>query len=190
MIELYRQYKPTIHFLLKFVIVYITLINVYDYYLKSFDSELIQDTDAATYEVAAQSSNLAELLGFESHIFQHSEESSVVFYLDGQYKVKIVEGCNGIAVMILFLSFVVAFGGRIIDMLLYVPMGIFVIHLSNVVRLTFLTYLFVYHNEYSKEFHDFIFPAIIYGMTFVLWVIWVNYFAFKYSTKKKSVICS
>jgi len=33
--------------------------------------------------------------------------------------------------------------------------------------------------EYGKMFHDFIFPAIIYGSVVVLWLIWIKFFALK-----------
>ena len=173
-----KKYKPTIVFLLKFILINAVLTQAYSMYLDSFPS-----TDSFTYEVSEESSALAKFVGFESYLEQNPDEASVRFFLDDVYRVKIVEGCNGLAVMILFLSFVVAFGGKILDILVFVPLGIFLIHLSNIVRITLLVYIYVYHYQYADAFHDYVFPAIIYGMVFVLWVIWVNYFAFKKRSK-------
>lgn len=167
------KYKPTIIFLLKFILINAILTQAYSLYLDSFSS-----TDSFTYEVSVESSNLARFIGFDSYIEQNPNEPSVRFFLDNVYRVKIVEGCNGLAVMILFLSFVIAFGGRLLDMLVFIPLGILLIHLANIIRLVFLVYIYVYHYNYADSFHDYIFPAIIYGMVFILWVIWVNYFAF------------
>lgn len=169
-----QKYRPTIIFLLKFIIINAVLTQSYSYYLDSFES-----TDSFTYEVADESSSFAKLIGFESYIEQNTEEASVKFYLDDVYRVKIVEGCNGIAVMILFLSFIVAFGGRLVDIILFLSAGMLLIHISNIVRITLLVYIYVYHYDMANSFHDYVFPSIIYGMVFILWVIWVNFFAFK-----------
>jgi exosortase family protein XrtF len=171
---MFQKYKPTIIFLLKFVLINAVLTMAYSKYLDSFPS-----TDSFTYEVSAESSALAEFVGFESYLEQNPNEPSVKFFLDDVYRVKIVEGCNGIAVMILFLSFVVAFGGKIIDILWFTVLGVLLIHVSNVIRITLLVYVYVYHYQYANSFHDYVFPAIIYGMVFILWVVWVNFFAFK-----------
>jgi len=168
-----KKYKPTIVFLLKFILINAVLTQAYSMYLDSFES-----TDSFTYEVSSESSSLARFIGFDSYIEQNPDEASVRFFLDDVYRVKIVEGCNGLAVMILFLSFVVAFGGRLLDMIVFIPVGVFLIHASNIIRLVFLVYIYVYHYEMADAFHDYVFPAIIYGMVFLLWVIWVNYFAF------------
>ena len=170
---MFEKYKPIIVFLLKFILINAVLTMAYSMYLKSFPS-----TDSFTYEVSAESSSLARFIGFDSYIEQNPDEASVRIFLDDVYRVKIVEGCNGLAVMILFLAFVVAFGGRLLDMVIFIPLGILLIHTSNIIRLVFLVYIYVYHYELADVFHDYIFPAIIYGMVFVLWVIWVNYFAF------------
>ncbi len=169
-----KKYKPTIVFLLKFIIINAVLTQAYSMYLSSFDS-----TDSFTYEVSVEGSSLARFVGFESCIEQNPDEASVRFFLDDVYRVKIVEGCNGLAVMILFLSFVIAFGGKVLDMMIFIPIGILLIHVSNIIRIVLLVYAYVYHYEYANSFHDYVFPAIIYGMVFLLWVVWVNYFAFK-----------
>ena len=174
-----KKYKPTIVFLLKFILINAVLTQAYSMFLDSFES-----TDSFTYEVSRESSSLANFIGYDSYIEQNVDEASIRFVLDNVYRVKIVEGCNGLAVMILFLSFIVAFGGKLLDMLIFIPLGILLIHASNIIRLVFLVYIYVYHYDQADAFHDYIFPAIIYGMVFVLWVVWVNYFAFK-NTKEK-----
>lgn len=185
MLEMFKKYKLSIIFLMRFAFVFIPLMLSYEYYLDSFESDVIQDSDSMTYEVAAQSSNLAEILGFNSFIYQHAEESSVKFILDNTYRIKIVEGCNGLSVIILFVAFIIAFGGRIIDQTIFIVSGVLWIHLSNVARITFLAYIYTYHYDYANFFHDYVFPSIIYGMTFLLWVVWVNYFAIIGKNKNK-----
>ena len=169
-----KKYKPTIIFLLKFLIINVVLTQAYSKYIDSYES-----TDSFTHEVALESSLLASFMGFESSIEQNKDEASVRLYLDGEYKVKIVEGCNGIAVMILFISFIIAFGGKLVDILWFVPLGLFLIHLANILRLVFLVYIYVYFYSFADIAHDYIFPSIIYGMVFILWIVWVNFFAFK-----------
>ena len=172
--NLYKKNKPAILFLLKFVVIYAAMSAMYSYYLDSFEDP---EVDGFTYEVAYESSELAKAVGFESKIAINPEETSVKFWLDDFYRIKIVEGCNGLSVMILFVSFVIAFGGKFINKLWFLPLGVLLVHSSNIIRISFLAYVYVYHYDYAQMIHDYIFPSIIYGMVFLLWVIWVNYFA-------------
>jgi exosortase family protein XrtF len=182
---MFRKNLATIKFLLRFVVAYVVLTATYDYYLTTVSDNNYFLADEATLLAAVQSSNLIELLGFDSSIFQHSFQHSVNFIVDGKVVSRIIEGCNGISVAILFVAFVIAFRGPLIDTLIYIPMGVLLINLANVFRLSIVTYVSRYHYEYYRFFHDYIFPAIIYGMVFILWVIWVNFFVLDNRDDKK-----
>jgi exosortase family protein XrtF len=55
--------------------------------------------------------------------------------------------------------------------------GIFLIHILNVARIVILILGLLYIPEYEHVMHDVIFPLFIYGVVFVLWVIWINKFS-------------
>lgn len=91
----------------------------------------------------------------------------------------IVEGCNSISVIILFLSFVIAFKGNITKTILFILAGGGVIYLTNLFRIVILLVGFYEIPEYRSFLHTIVFPLIIYGMVFVMWMIWVTKLADK-----------
>jgi exosortase family protein XrtF len=124
---MFKKNIATIKFISRFMVAYIILTASYDYYLNTVrDSDFIL-ADEATLIAAAQSSNLVEIFGFESSIFQNSFQHSINFIFDGSIVMRIIEGCNGVSVAILFIAFVLAFKGALIDTLIYIPMGLLLI---------------------------------------------------------------
>jgi len=85
-------------------------------------------------------------------------------------------------VIILFISFVIAFSGKIKTTLLFILLGSFIIHVLNVFRIALLCILMYYFPKQQHLLHGVVFPLIIYGVVFILWIIWVNKFS-KYATK-------
>ena len=75
------------------------------------------------------------------------------------------------------MSFIVAFSGRFKQTIVFLLSGSVLIYAVNLLRISILT-IGLYHYPWRKEIlHTVIFPAIIYGIVFFLWMIWVNYFA-------------
>jgi exosortase family protein XrtF len=90
-----------------------------------------------------------------------------------------VEGCNAVSVIILFVSFVFAFY-KGMKTFVFVGAGLIILYIMNLLRIVGLNIVMTDHKEYGKIFHDFIFPAIIYGSVVVLWLIWIKFFALKH----------
>lgn len=114
------------------------------------------------------------------------EESTTHPYIkliyNQQYVARIVEGCNAISVIILFISFVAAFSGKLKTTLLFIFAGSLLIYVLNVLRIATLSALIFYFPEQESFFHGVVFPLYIYGVVFILWLIWVNKFS-KYASK-------
>jgi exosortase family protein XrtF len=88
-----------------------------------------------------------------------------------------VEGCNSLSVIILFISFMVAFAGRLKPTALYILAGSVLIYSVNLMRIVILS-IGLYHYPWRREIlHTVIFPLIIYGLVFLLWMFWVNRFS-------------
>ena len=87
----------------------------------------------------------------------------------------LIEGCNAISVMILFVAFLVAFRGKIRNYLWFIPIGLFTLYLANLLRIYLIGMIRLYYPDYTQMAHDFVFPGVIYGTTFVLWVVWVKF---------------
>lgn len=155
---------------------------MYQFYLKQFDTLLVFQVDGFTQLVANQVQSLLLFLNYDCKMIMHESESSIKIILNQVYIARIIEGCNALNVMILFVAFVVAFSGKWKSTLLFIVFGIVVIHILNVARIAFINIAQLYYPEYEHLLHDILFPLIIYGVVFGLWVIWVNKFS-SYATK-------
>lgn len=92
----------------------------------------------------------------------------------GSAGVEIVDGCNGISAIGLFLAFIIAFPGARMPRFLFSVLGITVIYLSNIVRVTVLAYTQAYWPEGFAFTHDYSTTTLFYIIIFALWVIWAN----------------
>lgn len=174
--NLLQQYRPFLLFLGKFLLTYVVLTVLYQSYLNRFDSAANQ-IDSFTQMVANQTQALLTLFDNDAQIESHPTEPSVKIIYNGKYVSRIIEGCNALSVMILFVSFVVAFTGRWKQTLLFVLFGLLLVHLLNISRIALLSVALYYFPEQEQLLHAVIFPLIIYGVVFLLWVIWVNKFS-------------
>lgn len=168
------QYRPFLLFLASFFGSYIVLTFLYQVFLNGFGENEI---DTITRFVSGNTENVLSWF-YESVRFEElSYEPSFVVNLFGQSVIRIVEGCNGISVIILFVSFIVAFSGSLKNTLLFIFGGSLIIYVLNVLRIAVLTVLLYSFPEYIHLLHGVLFPLIIYGVVFVLWIIWVNKFS-------------
>jgi exosortase family protein XrtF len=174
--NLLQQYRPFLLFLGKFLLTYVVLTVLYQSYLNRFDSAANQ-VDSFTQMVANQTQALLTFFDNDAQIESHPTEPSVKIIYNGKYVSRIIEGCNALSVMILFVSFVVAFTGKFRSSLLYILFGLFLIHILNISRIALLSMALYHFPEQEHLLHAVIFPLVIYGVVFLLWVIWVNKFS-------------
>jgi len=174
--NLFLVYKPFLLFLLKFFVSYLILTFIYQQYLQSYDKAIFE-VDAFTQTVAQQTKWITELFGFEVMTENHTEQASVKFLINDNYVSRVVEGCNALAVMILFVAFVIAFKGKFRKTIAFTVMGILAIHVLNILRISFISIAIYKYPEYQHFLHGVVFPLIIYGFVFLLWVLWVKKFS-------------
>lgn len=170
------KYKSVVKFIGTFLIVYIALSVVYKFYLQFSDGSKFYP-DYMTHLVAKQSESLLNTFGYHTQVMPHPNEPSMKLLVNGQYLARVIEGCNSISVIILFVSFVIAFSGRLKETILFVISGSVLLYTVNLIRIVLLS-MGIYHFPNNSEFlHSVIFPSIIYGMVFLLWMFWVNRFS-------------
>ena len=58
---------------------------------------------------------MSNLLGYDAYVEQNTDELSMKFMLNGKYVSRIIEGCNSVSIIILFLAFIIAFSGSLKD---------------------------------------------------------------------------
>ena len=145
--------------------------------MTSFDVKN-HEVDGFTQVVSNQTEKLLLFFGCDVKTMKHPTEPSVKLNYNQKWVARVIEGCNGLSVIILFVSFIIAFSGKIKTTLVYILFGIIVIHILNVARIALLVVLMYHFPEYKEFLHGVLFPLLIYGTVFLLWVIWVNNFSF------------
>lgn len=106
--NLYQKNKPVIRFLLIFFGSYLVLTFFYNLYL-NYASSVRYYPEFITHIVALQSQDLIEAFGYNTSSVPSHYDPSMRIAINGDYVVRIVEGCNAISVMVLFLAFILAF---------------------------------------------------------------------------------
>lgn len=189
-----KEFRPTILFLVKFFAIYLGLSTLYGIYISRYDTADPPLTDPITHFITVNCTGTASLMGYETSVVEDDHLNREVLpevtydslWFDSIYAVSIEEGCNGVNIMILFLAFVIAFGGRLVNMLIFIPSGILFIHLTNIARLIFLSLLNVeFGGRGFYFFHKYGLTAVIYFAVFLLWVLWVVRFSGKKKTKNE-----
>lgn len=130
--------------------------------------------DYFTNLVARQSGAILDGFGYSSDLSPYEIDDGILLSIDNRYSVSIVEGCNSISVVILFVSFIIAFAESFKKTLLFLFAGAVLIYVVNILRIAILVALLYKFPEYEHILHGVIFPGIIYSMVFILWMVWVR----------------
>lgn len=167
---MWKDLKPAVFILGRFLVIYFALFFLYQAYLDHYSAAGL---DPASRWVASQVNFLTQRFGYQAHTVHIAKWKTEYFYVNGRAATRMIEGCNALSVMILFSAFVLAFykGGRTF---FYVLGGILLIHLANLLRISGINIVFSENTTLGDQLHDYIFPAILYGLVIVLWVIWMK----------------
>lgn len=169
---LYRQFRPIINFLLIFMLTFFVFSAIYDLYLHRYEDK----TDGMSSFVGKQAAGLLNILGFDAFARDVDAEKSTHVGIDGFARVKVIEGCNGLSVMILFLAFLLGFPGKLRNKAWFIPAGLLLIHSFNVSRVAILGWAVYRFGESGYPIYKEMFTASIYLLVLVLWYLWVQKF--------------
>jgi len=177
---MWKEFKPTILFLIKFISIYLVGSGMYGYYISNYD--LQEKLDPITRWVTYQCAGTTGIFGYDSEVVQNdhlareenAEQTYDSLWLDRTYAISVEEGCNGINIMILFVAFVIGFGGKFLNTILFIPAGLLFIHFANLGRLMLLSVLNVdFEGRGFHFFHKYGFTAVLYLAILILWYFWV-----------------
>lgn len=168
----------------KFLILFIPLIVLWFssyHYLYKIDIILNSNFDLLTEFsklLSSQSNFVLSIFNLNAVIEIHGD--MVVTKIIGfpfSHGVWIGEPCNGIKIFGLFAIFIISFEGKIINKLWFIPFGILIIHILNIIRISILTYLSAV-NPFILDFnHNITFQLIMYATILMLWFLWVIKFS-------------
>ena len=165
-----REFIPAFRFLGVFLGLYLGLNLIYGLWISSYQGS----ADWATRIVTEQTSFVVNLLGEQTSTQPKIASPTISIMKDSQSVISVFEGCNGINVMIVFVSFLFAFKGSRKQLAWFLPMGIVIIYLANLLRVVALYYVAGYWQHYFYYVHKYLFTAAIYLIVFMLWWWWME----------------
>ncbi|CAN5499488.1 archaeosortase/exosortase family protein [soil metagenome] len=168
-----KKFGPALRFVVTFAGVYLVGNVLYGLYIEHYRPL----PDPMTYSVTQQVASLLTMFGDPSEVLNVSDEPIVILKKEGDVGktvLRVFEGCNGLNVLIVFGAFVVAFGGPVTRMLIFIFTAGIVLHLANLSRIILLYYTALYRPTMFYYFHKYFFTAILYVVVFGLWIVWTR----------------
>mgnify|MGYP003788643207 CR=1 FL=1 len=151
---------------------------LYQYLLKdqtSLDEYLI-------HSMVVSSESILRFLGYGLYEVSTDELRWQIGIADSVGLLQIGAPCDGLVLFALFAIFIGAFPGSWRRKMWFIPAGILLIHLANLVRVVSLV-IIQYNRPQSLKFnHDYTWTVLIYGFIFWLWYLW----AVRYGRPKAS----
>src|SRR5690606_1827035 len=127
--------------------------------------------------VANHTEKTIEIFGHSADLKPNLFQSSINLFVENKIVARVVEGCNALSVIILFIAFVIAFKGRFKKTLFFILGGSILIYILNIIRIALIAIALYHYPQHEHLLHGVLFPLFIYGVVFLLWVIWVNKFS-------------
>lgn len=168
--DFYEEFKPAILFLVRFSVTFAILSLVYGFWVEGYK----EIADPITKNVSYQVREILSWFYDNVTSTQRDGNPSMDITIDGTYSVSVFEGCNGVAIVNLFFSFLVGFWGGAKKLAWFSIVGIIVIHIANLGRLLLLAQMALTNSKFFHFTHKYLFTLSIYAIVFVLWYFWVT----------------
>lgn len=152
-------------FILKVLLIYVAWYVVYELWL--LPTGIIDEP--LSVNIASVSAGILSFLGEDVFFYER------IVGIAGAGGIEIVDGCNGIAAIGLFIGFIYAYPGAWGPRILFSIFGIAVIYLVNISRIVVLAYTQLHWPQGFDFTHEYSTTTIFYIAIFVLWMIWANY---------------
>ncbi len=166
----FSEFKPSLFFLGKFIGLYLVLNLVYGIYVSSYRPGV----DPVTRWTTNQTVFVLDILNYSCQVVDHPAKPTSTIRYNGHAILSVYEGCNGLNVVIIFISFLFAFGPYTTKVLWFIPLGVFIVHVFNLIRISGLFFITIHHPEWTYFLHKYMFTAFIYLAVFILWLWWVK----------------
>ena len=83
-------------------------------------------------------------------------------------------GCSGLKQMMQFSLLMLLFPGTVKQKIWFIPLGILIMHLTNIFRIVGLSVVIMNWPQYGDFSHNYLFRLFFYVVIFVLWLYWVE----------------
>lgn len=133
--------------------------------------------------VASNSVQLLQLFGTDYEVQNYAGKLHAIGFGNSGI-LRVESGCDGVDLLALYLAFALAFPGPWKHKAWYIPLGLILIHLFNVVRVAALVVIASYSVEVMEFNHKYTFLILVYSFVFLLWYFWIKQFALPNASKK------
>lgn len=128
------------------------------------------------YQVFLPSSWIVEhILGYDITTL------NTTLYFPNNGYINVNGSCSGLKQFYQWIILMILFPGPWKQKLWYIPLGLLVIHLNNIMRIVILSWILVNFPEHWNFSHDWILRPFFYVVIFTMWVIWVEKFRYRIS---------
>jgi exosortase family protein XrtF len=165
-----QEFKPTILFLARFLVFYLVGNLLYGLFVTSY----VPEADPVTRSVTKQTSAIITALGWSTTVREHASKPTTLLLYEGNVSLAVYEGCNGINTMVIFAAFIFGFGPWNKKMLWFVPAGLLIIHVANLMRVGLLFFVAEYQPDFMYFVHKYLFTGFLYLIIFCLWIWWIK----------------
>ncbi len=107
------------------------------------------------------------------------DETGRVIYFENNGFIGINHSCSGLKPILQFVLLMLLFPGPWRHKAWFIPMGVMLVHLTNLFRISGLAVVTITVPQYWDFAHDNIFRPFFYVVIFLLWVWWVERFRSK-----------
>ena len=161
--------NKTTRFFLFASILYLSWYLLYEFFVKPntlLDEKLIS-------LIIANAAFVLKLFGFT--VYQSVEDTNMqLIGIDGAHPIWIGSPCNALTLFMFFALFVIAFPGNVKRKFWFIPLGIIIIHVTNVLRVIGLATINYLAPQYIEFNHTYTFTFLVYTIIFLLWMWWVK----------------
>ena len=177
----YKSSKPLYKFIINGLLVYSIWIVFYEVfrYTPFIDFYYNKITYFLTNSWLYSTKAFLTVLGYHVDIYVDRK----IIQLQGTQGVLLERGCLGRNMMGLFAGFILVYPGNIKSKLWYIPLGLIVIYILNMLRISGLSLVQLYYPEYMDVSHHTIFKYTVYTAIFIMWAIWIG----KINNKETSI---
>ena len=152
------------HFLYRFWAYKLDYWPIYDYIMPIFEF----------LRVMLYKESVWVLTHLTSYDFKFIFDKYKIIYVPDNSYVAVTRGCTGFKPFMEWIFLMTIFPGPWKKKLWFIPLGLIITHLVNILRITGLSVAVIYFPHYWEHLHDYVFRPLFYVVMFVLWLWWVE----------------
>ena len=100
--------------------------------------------------------------------------SNNTLFFENNGAVTVLGSCSGLKQFYQWTVLMILFPGPWLKKLWYIPVGIIIIHIVNIIRIVILSVVVIHWPQYWDFIHEWILRPFFYVVIFGMWVLWVE----------------